>query len=274
MNAIFSLSKSGTSLALNFSEIVLLVFGAILVFGLVGEYHEAWKKHLKLFEILVIVGVAGELLADGGIFLFSKHLQTLGDLEISSSYQRAAEANAVAQSARAAAETAAKDELQLQKDNLRLEAQLQHGETENAKAQTRIRVLEQENAPRTISPEQQQKVLSLLKAFSGQRAVVEIVALDEETQEFGNQVIGTLSKAGLVVNVTHMMGTTGRGFEVVVHDPTSAPPLASAIVMAFRSVGLSVTASVSEQYAQTGSFTVFIGAHPVVQEDSRKRTRN
>jgi hypothetical protein len=32
--------------------------------------------------MFVIIGVAGELLADGGIFLFSSHLQTIADLEI------------------------------------------------------------------------------------------------------------------------------------------------------------------------------------------------
>lgn len=30
--------------------------------------------------MLVIIGVAGELFADGGIFLFSRHLQTIADL--------------------------------------------------------------------------------------------------------------------------------------------------------------------------------------------------
>jgi hypothetical protein len=51
---------------------------------LIGEYAKAekWKKRIKLFELLVIVGVAGELFADGGIFLFSAHLQTISDREI------------------------------------------------------------------------------------------------------------------------------------------------------------------------------------------------
>src|SRR5450432_3305272 len=84
MGTFFSLSKSATSIALGTSEIVLLLFGILLTVGLIGEYakSERWKRHVKTFEMLVISGVAGELLADGGIFLFSSHLQTIADREI------------------------------------------------------------------------------------------------------------------------------------------------------------------------------------------------
>ena len=84
MGTLFSLSKSATSIALDTSEIVLLLFGILLTVGLIGEYAKSdrWKRHVKTFEMLVIIGVAGELLADGGIFLFSSHLQTIADQEI------------------------------------------------------------------------------------------------------------------------------------------------------------------------------------------------
>jgi hypothetical protein len=82
MGTLFSLSKSSTATALDVSELILLCFGAVLVAGLVGEYRESWKRRIKIFEMLVIIGVAGELLADGGIFLFSKRLQTTSDLEV------------------------------------------------------------------------------------------------------------------------------------------------------------------------------------------------
>jgi len=103
MGTLFSLSKSVTSIALDTSEIVLLLFGVLLTVGLIGEYakSERWKRHVKTFEMLVIIGVAGELLADGGIFLFSSHLQTIADQEI-------ADLTVTAGNARASAETAAK----------------------------------------------------------------------------------------------------------------------------------------------------------------------
>ena len=43
--------------------------------------------------MFVIIGVAGELWADGGIFLFSSHLQTIADLEIAALTREAGEAN-------------------------------------------------------------------------------------------------------------------------------------------------------------------------------------
>ena len=81
MGTLFALSKSATSTALDISEIALLLFGIVLTAGLIGEYakSERWKKHVKIFEMLVIIGVAGELFADGGIFQFSRHLQTIAE---------------------------------------------------------------------------------------------------------------------------------------------------------------------------------------------------
>jgi len=94
MGTFLSLSKSTTSISLDISEIALLVFGVLLVVGLVGEYAESekWKRYVKTFEMFVILGVAGELFADGGIFLFSSHLQTIADQEIAEVTKRAGDA--------------------------------------------------------------------------------------------------------------------------------------------------------------------------------------
>lgn len=54
----------------------------MLVVGIIGEYKlPSWHHRVKTFELLVLIGVAGELIADGGIFLFSRRLQSIGDLE-------------------------------------------------------------------------------------------------------------------------------------------------------------------------------------------------
>src|SRR5438034_10605055 len=85
---LLSFSKSSAAFWLGMSEWALLVFGALLVVGLIGEYRidhgkcPKFKKRKWLFELFVIVGVAGELFGDGGIFLFSGHLQTIADREI------------------------------------------------------------------------------------------------------------------------------------------------------------------------------------------------
>src|ERR1035438_4337888 len=89
MGYFFSLSKSAATVGLEVSEWMLLVFGGVLVLGIFGEYKKLPKRLLLLwpatiFEILVMVGVAGELLGDGGVFIFSSHLQSIEDQELSS----------------------------------------------------------------------------------------------------------------------------------------------------------------------------------------------
>ena len=52
--------------------------------GLIGEYRlQFWHPRLEFFELLVLIGCAGELLADGGIFVFSEHLQKIEHTQIS-----------------------------------------------------------------------------------------------------------------------------------------------------------------------------------------------
>lgn len=93
----FSISKPLALTSLSISEWALLLFGVLLVLGLIGEFladHEPKKfskirKLKRVFEILVIAGVAGEILADGGIFTFSGRLQSLSDLEVAASNERA-----------------------------------------------------------------------------------------------------------------------------------------------------------------------------------------
>jgi hypothetical protein len=79
-----SLSKSTVETWLHVSEILLLISGAVLFVGIWGEYRkgEKWKKHLALFEAMVLVGVGLELISDGGVFLFSESLQKLEGADI------------------------------------------------------------------------------------------------------------------------------------------------------------------------------------------------
>jgi hypothetical protein len=89
MGYFFSLSKSAATVGFEVSEWMLLIFGGILVLGIFGEYKKLPKRALSLcsasvFEILVMVGVAGELLGDGGVFVFSSHLQSIEDHELAS----------------------------------------------------------------------------------------------------------------------------------------------------------------------------------------------
>lgn len=108
--SLFSLSKSATTSALNWSELILLIFGIVLVAGLVGEYKtpEPHSRRMKFFEMLVIVGVLGELLGDGGIFLFSKQLQVISEIEIAGANKNAGDAKDSAIAAQHALEEVSK----------------------------------------------------------------------------------------------------------------------------------------------------------------------
>ena len=103
MGYLLSLSKSATILALDISGWALLIGGVVLVVGLWGEIKlPHWHHRLKTFERMVFLGVCVELLADGGIFLFTSHLQTILDAE------SAALGNAMALAQKAAAEANAR----------------------------------------------------------------------------------------------------------------------------------------------------------------------
>jgi hypothetical protein len=150
-----SLSKAATSCALNWSELALLVFGVVLVYGLVGEYKtlEQHRQRMKLFEMLVIVGVAGELISDGGIFLFSSHLQTIADTEIA-------------------------------RVNM-----------ESAKLRMRAAQLEASVARRKLSKAQQLMFADDLKRFAGTKVVLSYLAGDPEAQLFAEDIAAALRAA-------------------------------------------------------------------------------
>jgi hypothetical protein len=108
MGILLFLSKSGASTGLDCSEILLLVFGLMVAIGVLGEStkSEKWKKWHRTFELLVIIGVAGELFADGTIFIFSKHLQTISDSELTAAIRKAGDAELSADKAADAADRA------------------------------------------------------------------------------------------------------------------------------------------------------------------------
>jgi hypothetical protein len=78
-----SLSKAQTVYFLHFFEWMLLIAALIVVVGLVGEHKIPWWRPLyDWFTILVAIGCMGEMLADGGVFFLSRHLQAIADAEL------------------------------------------------------------------------------------------------------------------------------------------------------------------------------------------------
>jgi len=80
------LEKTGAERGLQWSEIGLLVFAALVAIGLIGEYKkpqsERWKGLSDAFEMLVIIGVVGEVIFDGLIFGFSGRLTVIQDTAV------------------------------------------------------------------------------------------------------------------------------------------------------------------------------------------------
>lgn len=112
-----TLSKRWADFGLHASEIGLLIFAAIILGGLYGEYRKKarWKGLSDFFELLVVIGVAGELVFDGLIFGFSGRLEVLQDAavvaaqgEAANAYEQARKANLQAVAANIGAETASK----------------------------------------------------------------------------------------------------------------------------------------------------------------------
>ncbi len=122
MWTVFSLSKSALVIALDLSEWSLLIFGVLLAIGIVGEYAKSakWKARRRCFEVLVVIGVAGEIFADGGIFAFSRALQSLGDREIGELERRTSDAKERAGKLETEAARLTTENLILQADILRL----------------------------------------------------------------------------------------------------------------------------------------------------------
>jgi hypothetical protein len=120
-------SKSETETLLDISEIVLIVSGFVLFFGAVGEYLEEhgrlprWMRWPKLtFIIMVVVSLVGEFASDAGVFLFSRHLQTISEGEFATFNKEAGaarkEAGAANERAAAAIEHAARLERNAKKE--------------------------------------------------------------------------------------------------------------------------------------------------------------
>ena len=85
-------TQSATSTCLDISEWLLLICGLMLVIGIAGEYEKLPKRlfpwSASIFVTLVIVSIFGEVVADAGVFIFSKHLQTLEGADIQTLSQK------------------------------------------------------------------------------------------------------------------------------------------------------------------------------------------
>jgi hypothetical protein len=219
-----SWSKSATTIGLNISEYLLLLFGLVLVIGLIGEYRPKWESRKKLFELLVIIGVAGELLADGGIFAFSRRLQIISDAEVASLNKEAGEAR---QKAGEAIERSEQDRLA----RVKIEQRLGH---------------------RDISPEQADLIISALAPFKGRKfhffggepndseaghftSVLLTIFMKAGLKFPDGAVRGTASSSEVGPGLTFGMGNGADDLAVAVMNALTAADLSSLLILTRRS---------------------------------------
>jgi hypothetical protein len=265
---ILSFSKSATLSGLDLSEFALLVFGIVLVIGLVGEYAKSdrWRKHVKKFEMMVILGVAGELIADGGVFLFSGHLQTIADAELAAVITQVGAANLSANRAADAADRA--NSSAQQANEQAVDAGLAAGRAKTlavraavqaAKAHREAEVTLQRLAWRRISPTQHRHFVSILSPYKG--SIVAFTRLvDPEAGEFADALLGVLRDSGWnweLNNVGIMPGA--YGLLCSVNDTT---PAGKALVLVLRALPPPVRIESDERLKGNAIARIVVGLKP------------
>lgn len=255
---LFALTKSATGAALDLSEYALLFFGLMLVIGIFGEYKTLPKRFLKypkeLFEILVMIGVAGELFGDGGVFLFSRRLQILEgadmqalDIKAEKAFSDATEASHKAKAASDEAD-AAKAESDKAKDSAGTAESLARDTRQEADAFEKRLASAEAKADRLIKRFADRSIdLSALtgavQKFNGQHFRVTTYWGNREPNGVYRQLLGPLLAAGWIVDDWNHPGILGpgiSGIEVYLHLNAAygARDAASTLVSALKLQGL------------------------------------
>jgi hypothetical protein len=198
---LLALSKSSTDTALDLSEYALLFFGLVLVAGIFGEYKKvpkriaSWPK--AVFEILVMVGVAGELLGDGGVFAFSRALQTISDRDLAEMKNRLELSTATLSADMHfmdAISTANQDALHLEISKVEQEA-ARFNEVAERERLARVKV-EEQLAWRTLSPVQKETLVAAMRPFPGTRVHITCIVGDAEGGAYAEDFDEIVRRAG------------------------------------------------------------------------------
>lgn len=128
------------------------------------------------------------------------------DREVATANERAAEANRIAEAERL--------------ERIKLEAQV---------------------SPRRLTSEQQKRVASALRRFSGKAVSVTSYALDLEAALLGEQIIAALNMAGIRPDDRRLSNMTLGGFALAIHVSGDDLELSGAIRKALTEMGLDVS---------------------------------
>jgi len=227
-----SLSKTQVHVGLGISEFLLLISALVVVIGLVGEYRTpSWKIKYDLFTLLVAIGCAGELIADGGVFLFSHELEIISDAEVKDAVTKAGDAKTSADGAAkdasrakdfadkagvassgavTLAEGARKEADSFEKDILSVRKEATEAKSDVAEALRRAKEIEQRLAWRTLTPEQQDGIRSKLSAFSGIVVDIFIWGDSAEIQNITALIADSIPKPAWTLHIATPVGGAAR----------------------------------------------------------------
>ncbi len=145
---------------------------------------------MKVGELLVIIGVAGELLADGGIFVLSNKLQIISDQEIGEAKQSAGAAfERAAQTEKEAAEdlkatnVAGHEAEEARQKAEGFQLQIAQANERAAEAERETARLKSQLADRTLTDDQLRAIAIKLASYAGQE--YEIVAYWDSKESVG-----------------------------------------------------------------------------------------
>jgi hypothetical protein len=258
----------------------LAITTLMVVIGLIGEYShdERWKRHLKVFEMLVLLGVAGEMVMESGAFWYSLRLTSIEESAIASAQQKANEAAAQAANLGVSQQNlrdfVANEEHQNEtamKELKRTTDQLEkarHDALSAADASQKVLVsinaeLKSEKdvrqkfakmvEPRDITAIQQENIISDLKQFNGQKFTLTTFWDLKEPLAFTNKLYAVLCASGWKYDdsgqKSFLLGGIS-GIQVFVYPKASkkTQDAANSLVATLKALGLEVV-----QRVPTGS---------------------
>ena len=256
-----SFGKEGAETGVNWSEGLLLGFGALLVIGLVGEWRKAkderWRGFADTFELMVIIGVAGELFFDGLIFGFSGRLSRIQDQAVQEANDNSLRAYGRAVSAELGVGNAYK--LAGEANKIAAEAYERAAKLENDLARTR-RLLE----VRVITDDQRETFAQNIKGR--RRQIILILPDDQEPRAYGDEVVSPmLRKSGFLVKLDDLHGTSKYSGLIVCENSGGEVNLYKALQRAkipsrlFRHDMKERPEFCSRSFGEQDTFRIFVG---------------
>jgi hypothetical protein len=255
---------------------------AVVIVGVIGEFvagftdlfgvREKKERHERIGKIstlLVIAGLAAELLSHNRSSKYSQQINATLNETAAAANEQAAQANRQAGEANRDAGEARRDAAQLQKDADLLRKDAEKERLARVQLETQLDRLRRHTAYRTLTDRQKSVLFSILKSHSPQQLYF-ISATDPEATSYGDQISGVLNAAGWKTE-SHPSnwGTVehySEGVSVMVADITK-PALPAAVILQRALVQVGIEASaVSFGMVGEGHFALYVGLKPKAKD--------